>query len=226
MTKKPSGDAKADLMQRREKAKTIISRLDKAYPDAHLELDFSSPFELLVATILAAQCTDERVNKVTTDLFKKYRSPKDYLKVPIEELQEDIRPTGFYRNKSKSVVNCCRMLEEEYGGRMPSSVDDLTRLPGVGRKTANIVRGNAMGQQAIGVDTHVKRVSGRLGLAESSDPDKIELELSELLPESAWTKGALLLQWHGRYTCTARGPKCGECSVFELCEWPDKESYL
>lgn len=225
-TKSPEtavGD-EAQAAARRERVKEILNRLEKAYPEAHLELNFSSPFELLIATILAAQCTDERVNQVTEYLFKKYRSPEDYLQVPIEELEEDIRPTGFYRNKAKSVVACCRMLVDEFGGRVPESVEELTRLPGVGRKTANIVRGNAMGQQAIGVDTHVKRVSGRLGLTHSQDPDKIELELAELIPQEKWTRSTLLLQWHGRYTCTARNPNCNECVVFDLCEWPQKGS--
>ncbi len=215
-----------DVAARRSRAGEIIDRLAQAYPEAHLELKFSNPFELLVATILAAQCTDERVNQVTESLFKKYRSPEDFLQVPIEELEEDIRPTGFYRNKAKSVVQCCQTLVEKFGGRVPESLEDLTQLPGVGRKTANIVRGNAMGQQAIAVDTHVKRVSGRLGLARSKDADKIEIELSEVIPQEKWTRATLLLQWHGRYTCTARNPKCSDCVVFDLCEWPDKESYL
>lgn len=215
-----------DPAESRRRAIEILKRLEEAYPEAHLELNFSNPFELLVATILAAQCTDQRVNQVTEYLFKKYRRPEDYLRVPIEELQEDIKPTGFYRNKAKSLVECCRALVEEFGGQVPESVEDLTRLPGVGRKTANIVRGNAMGQQAIGVDTHVKRVSGRLGLARSTDPDKIEMELAEVLPPEKWTRATLLLQWHGRYTCTARNPNCKECVLIDLCEWPQKEDYL
>jgi endonuclease-3 len=203
----------------------IIDRLDTAYPDARLELDFTTPFELLIATILAAQCTDERVNKVTKSLFKKYPNPAAFLAVDISELEEDIRPTGFYRNKAKSIVACCKTVVEEYNGKLPNTVEELTKLPGVGRKTANIVLANAMGIPAIGVDTHTIRVPNRLGLVETKDPDKIEAQLCDMLPQERWHRSNLLLQWHGRYTCQAKKPKCGQCAVFDLCEWQEKELF-
>ena len=204
----------------------IVEELDKAYPEAHLELDFSTPFELLVATILAAQSTDARVNLVTKDLFKKYPNPKAYLEVDIEELQEDIRSTGFYRNKSKSIVNCCQMLINEFSGELPTTVEEMTRLPGVGRKTANIVLANAMGIPGIGVDTHTIRVPNRLGLVDSKKPDEIEAILCELLPREKWNRGNILIQWHGRYTCKAKNPDCHTCVVFDACPWQHKEYYL
>ena len=212
----------SDLAQR---AREIVDRLDKAYPEAHLELNFSNAFELLIATILAAQCTDERVNQVTKTLFKKYPTPEAFLAVPIEELEEDIRPTGFYRNKARGIRATCERLIKEYNGRVPDTVEELVKFPFVGRKTANIVLANAMGIPAIGVDTHVLRVSNRLGLANTKDPDKVEAALRELLPRERWHRATLVLQWHGRYTCQAKKPKCGSCVVFDLCPWPDKETY-
>lgn len=202
----------------------IVDRLDKAYPDARLELDFTTPFELLIATILAAQCTDARVNQVTKSLFKKYPNPAAYLTVDISELEEDIRPTGFFRNKAKSIVACCRAVVEECNGELPRTLEELTKLPGVGRKTANIVLANAMGVPAIGVDTHTIRVPNRLGLVKTKDPDRIEAQLCELLPKEKWHRGNLLLQWHGRYTCQAKKPKCDQCVVYDLCEWEEKEA--
>ncbi|MFQ5769676.1 MAG: endonuclease III [bacterium] len=209
----------------RKRALEIVDRLDQAYPEAHLELNFSTPFELLIATILAAQCTDERVNKVTKSLFLKYPDPTKYITTDISELEEDIRPTGFYRNKAKSIVACCKALIEQYGDELPKTVEDLTELPGVGRKTANIVLSNAMGIPAIGVDTHTVRVPNRLGLVNSQNPDKIEKQLSELLPVEKWHRSNLVIQWHGRYTCQAKKPKCGQCVIFDLCPWPEKELY-
>ena len=203
--------------------KTIIARLKKAHPDAKLALNFSSPFELLIALILAAQCTDEKVNEVTGSLlFKKYRTPQDYVRVPPESLEADIRPTGFYRNKTKSVQGCCRQLIERFNGRVPSTLAELTSLPGVGRKTANILLGNAFGQQAIGVDTHVMRLSQRLGFTRQTDPDKIEADLTALVPEAEQTHFCHLLQYHGRRVCFARKPKCPECGIADLCPYPDK----
>ena len=202
---------------------TIIARLKKAYPDAKLALDFSSPFELLIALILAAQCTDERVNEVTGSLlFKKYRSPADYVRVPAAELEADIRPTGFYRNKTKAIQACCQQLIEQFGGRVPETLEELTSLRGVGRKTANIVRGNAFGQPAIGVDTHVMRLSQRLGLTTQHDPDKIEADLTRIVPKKEQTHFCHLLQYHGRRTCLARKPRCPECVIAALCPYPDK----
>ncbi|MFQ5822995.1 MAG: endonuclease III [bacterium] len=209
----------------RKRTLEIVDKLDKAYPNAHLELNFSSPFELLIATILAAQCTDERVNQVTKSLFKKYPNPAAYLMVDLSELEEDIRPTGFYRSKAKSIEACCKTLVEEFNGELPNTVEELTKLPGVGRKTANIVLSNAMGVPAIGVDTHTIRVPNRLGLVNIKDPDKIETRLCELLPKERWHRSNLLLQWHGRYTCQAKKPKCGQCVVYDLCEWEEKETF-
>ena len=207
----------------RERVGTIIARLKKAHPDATLALNFSSPFELLIALILAAQCTDEKVNEVTsTLLFKKYRRPADYVRVPATELEDDIRPTGFYRNKTKAVQACCQELIERFGGEVPRSIDELTTLRGVGRKTANIVLGNAFGQPAIGVDTHVMRLSQRLGLTTQHDPDKIEADLTQLVPLTEQTHFCHLLQYHGRRICMARKPQCAECVIADLCPYPDK----
>lgn len=206
-----------------ERLKTIIARLKKAHPDAKLALDFSSPFELLIALILAAQCTDEKVNEVTGSLlFKKYHGPADYVRVPPEELEADIRPTGFYRNKTKSVQRCCQQLIERFNGVVPSTLEALTSLPGVGRKTANILLGNAFGKQAIGVDTHVMRLSQRLGFTRQTDPDKIEVDLTVLVPKAEQTHFCHLLQYHGRRVCIARKPKCPECVIADLCPYQDK----
>ena len=201
----------------------IIARLKKAHPDAKLALNFSSPFELLIALILAAQCTDERVNEVTGSLlFKKYRSPAEYVGVPAAELQADVRPTGFYRNKTKAIQGCCQQLIERFGGRVPSTLEELTALRGVGRKTANIVLGNAFGQPAIGVDTHVMRLSQRLGLTTQHDPDKIEADLTLVVPKKEQTHFCHLLQYHGRRVCVARQPRCPECVIHNWCPYPDK----
>ncbi len=201
----------------------LIGRLKRAHPDAKLALDFTSPFELLIALILAAQCTDERVNQVTgTLLFKKYRGPADYVRVPAAELEADIRPTGFYRNKTKTVQACCRELLERFAGEVPRTLEELTSLRGVGRKTANIVLGNAFGQPAIGVDTHVMRLSQRLGLTTQSDPDKIEADLTQLVAPKERTHFCHLLQYHGRRVCVARKPQCPECVIRDLCPYPDK----
>jgi endonuclease-3 len=201
----------------------IIARLKRAHPDAQLALDFSSPFELLIALILAAQCTDERVNEVTgSRLFKKYRSPADYVRVAPAELEADIRPTGFYRNKTKAIQACCQQLIDRFRGELPSTIEELIALRGVGRKTANIVLGNAFGQPAIGVDTHVMRLSQRLGLTTQKDPDKIEADLTEVVPLPERTRFCHLLQCHGRLVCAARTPKCPECVISDLCPYPDK----
>jgi len=202
---------------------TIIARLKRAHPDAKLALDFSSSFELLIALILAAQCTDEKVNHVTgTLLFRKYRSPADYVRVPAAELEVDIHPTGFFRNKTKAIQRCCQQLVERFGGSVPNTFDDLIQLPGVGRKTANILLGNAFGKAAIGVDTHVMRLSRRLGLSHETDPDKIEADLTRVVPEVERTHFCHLLQTHGRRVCVARKPKCPECVVNDCCPYPDK----
>ena len=208
-----------------EKARVvkIIARLNKAHPDAKLALDFSSPFELLVALILAAQCTDEKVNQVTGSLlFKKYPTPQDYVRVLPAVLEADIRPTGFYRNKTKALQRCCQQLIERFGARVPDSFEALITLPGVGRKTANILLGNAFGRAAIGVDTHVMRLSQRLGLTRHDDPDKIEADLTRIVPEPGWTHWCHLMQYHGRRVCVARKPKCPECVIADLCPYPEK----
>lgn len=203
----------------------IIEALEKKYPDAPLALRFSSPLELLIAVILSAQCTDERVNQVTKTLFQKYRSPQDYLKVPQEELEEDIRPTGYYRNKAKALRACCQMLVEKYGGQVPKSIDEMVELPGVGRKTAAMVLGNAYGiQEGIAVDTHVRRVVERLQLSAHSTVDKIEQDLMRLVPREKWTWFSNAMILHGRHTCTARNPRCPECVLQKWCPWPQKQA--
>jgi endonuclease-3 len=205
--------------------KRLIEGLETEYPDAGITLDFSTPFELLIATVLAAQCTDERVNQVTKDLFVKYRSPEDYFSVSLEELEADIRPTGFYRNKAKSIRNLSKILVENFGGTVPDDLESLVSLPGVGRKTANIVLGNVYGREAIAVDTHVRRVSRRLGLTREDDPDKIELDLCEIIPGEKWTMFSHLLIFHGRRCCKSRKPLCGKCCLFEICHFEEKEDF-
>lgn len=206
------------MSDQRKRAATIVRRLKKNYPDAVCALDHQSPFELLVATILSAQCTDERVNKVTTELFRKYRKPEDYLEVEQEELERDIYQTGFYRNKAKSIRGACRLLVDEYGGELPRSMDELLKLPGVARKTGNVVLGVAFGiASGIVVDTHVGRVTRRLGLTENEDPQKVERDLTEIIPKKDWIAFSHLLITHGRRVCAARKPNCAECFLLDLC---------
>jgi len=201
-----------------DRAPEIIRRLTRAYPDARVALNFSTPLEMLVATILSAQCTDERVNQVTRTLFKKYRKPQDYLKVPEAELAADIRPTGFFNQKTRSIRGACRRIVEEYGGKVPDSMEDLLTLPGVARKTANIVLGNAYGKvEGIAVDTHVRRVSQRLGFTGQSDPDKIERDLMGIVPRRKWFPFTYVLIEHGRAVCKAPTPRCEVCPVNDLC---------
>jgi endonuclease III len=195
-----------------------ISRLKEEYPDAKTELNWSNPLELLVATILSAQCTDVRVNQVTERLFEKYRSAEDYANAPPEELEEDIRPTGFYRNKAKSIRGMARAVAAEHGGEVPRSMEELVALPGVGRKTANVVLGNAFGvDEGVVVDTHVRRLSQRLGLTRHEDPEKIEQDLMRVVPEEDWTVFSHLLIFHGRKVCKARRPLCEDCVLNDLC---------
>jgi endonuclease-3 len=199
-------------------ASEVIVRLKAEYPDARTELDWSNPLELLVATILSAQTTDVQVNRVTESLFSKYRTAEDYADSTPDELEEDIRPTGFYRNKARSLRGMASALVEEHGGEVPRTMSELVALPGVGRKTANVVLGNAFGvNEGIVVDTHVRRVSGRLGLTESRDPVKIEQELMRLVPEGNWTIFSHLLILHGRRTCKARKPDCPNCILNDIC---------
>src|SRR2546428_9144430 len=204
--------------QRKERTEKIIKLLKRAHPDAHCALDHSNAFELLVATILSAQCTDERVNIVTANLFRKYRKPEDYLKVPATELQQDIRTTGFFRNKTKSIQGACKMVVEEFGGRVPQTMEELLKLPGVARKTANVVLGVAYGKASgIVVDTHVARLTRRLRLTKNKDAGKIERDLMEIVPRKDWIDFAHLLIFHGRRVCKARRPLCEECVVEKLC---------
>ncbi|MBI4829198.1 MAG: endonuclease III [Nitrospinae bacterium] len=209
----------------KQRAAKIASALARAIPHPNIELTFTSPLELLVATILSAQCTDERVNKVTAALFKKYRDASGYAAAPPGALEEDIRPTGFYQNKAKALRAMAARLVERHGGRVPDTMEDLTALPGVGRKTANVILGGAFGKPGIVVDTHVIRVSGRLGLSRQGDPVKIENDLMALLPEREWTAFSQRLVLFGRYTCKAKIPLCGECPLFALCQWKDKEKF-
>jgi len=202
-----------------KRVKEIIKTLSKEIPDSRIALNFSTPLELLIATILSAQCTDVKVNQVTGDLFKKYRSAKDYASADLKELEEEIRPTGFYRNKAKSIQKCCQELVSRFGGDVPKNLDELVTLPGVGRKTANVILGNAYGIPGIAVDTHVRRVSRRIGLTENDDPVKIEFDLMEIVPEEEWTHFSNLLIWHGRRTCMAKKPLCEQCSIHKGCEY-------
>ncbi|NIR61621.1 MAG: endonuclease III [Gammaproteobacteria bacterium] len=205
-------------------AKKIARRLLEAYPDPRLALRYSKskPLELLVAVLLSAQCTDERVNEVTRELFKKYRKAQDYANADLRTLEREIKPTGFYKNKAKTLRNCCRQLVDEFGGRVPRTVEELVRLPGVGSKTANMVLGNAFDRQAVFVDTHVLRVSNRLGLAASKNAHRVEEALMEQVPRGKWTVFCNAMILHGRETCTARKPRCCDCVLFPLCEWPEK----
>ncbi len=204
-------------MKKTETVSRVLDVLEKEYPDARVTLDFQNPLQLLIATILAAQCTDERVNIVTKDLFKKYRTAADFAGADLPALEEEIRPTGFYHNKAKSIVKCCQDIVKKFGGEVPRKLEELTSLAGVGRKTANIILGNAFGQQAVAVDTHVKRVTHRLGWAKSDDPDKIEFELREVIPQERWTMACHQLVFHGRNVCVAKKPKCSTCPVTKLC---------
>ena len=207
---------------KRARARKIIGALQKAYPDAKCALNFTNPLELLVATILSAQCTDERVNMVTPALFKKYRTAGDYAAVDPTTLEGEVRSTGFYRAKSRSIIGMAKALVARHGGEVPKDRQALTALPGVGLKTANVLLGNAFGEQAIAVDTHVFRVSQRLGLAHSDDPDKIHDQLVDVLPKTQLTLTTHLLQSHGRRCCAAIKPLCPACPVKTLCPWPGK----
>jgi endonuclease III len=204
--------------QRQARTQEIIKLLKRAHPDAKCALNHSNAFELLIATILSAQCTDERVNKVTADLFRKYRKPEDYLKVRDTELQQDIKTTGFFRNKTRSIQGACKVLIEEFGGEVPRTMEELLRVPGAARKTSNVVLGVAYGiAEGVVVDTHVSRLSQRLKLTRQKDPVKIEKDLMELVPKKDWIIFSHLLIFHGRRICKARRPLCEECLVEKLC---------
>ncbi|MCX8150546.1 MAG: endonuclease III [Candidatus Bathyarchaeota archaeon] len=205
-------------LQNKDRVEKIIQLLKKEHPDAKIALNFSNPLELLVATILSAQCTDERVNSVTRVLFKKYTKAEDYANVDISELERDIKSTGFYRNKAKNIQNCCKLLVEKYQGKVPRTMEELVELPGVARKTANIVLYGAYGIVAgVAVDTHVRRLSQRLGLTKFDDPEKIEQDLMKLVPKEEWMRLADLLIFHGRRVCNAKKPNCGGCVLSQIC---------
>jgi len=207
---------------RADNLKKILPRLEKAHPDAKLDLDFTNPLELLIALILAAQARDELVNQVTPALFKANRTAADYANLRLSELEKQIGKINFYRNKAKSIHNCCSQLVDRFGGKVPDNLEDLVSLPGVGRKTGNIVLGNGFGQQTIGVDTHVMRLSQRLGLTTKTDPDKIEADLMTIVPEKQRVRFCHLMQYHGRRVCFARKPKCAKCTIEDLCSFAGK----
>ena len=201
-----------------ERTQKILSALKRAYPDAHCELNHASPLQLLVATILSAQCTDKRVNIVTAELFKKFRSAKDFADAPLTEIEDAVKSTGFFRNKAKNIKTCCAALVEKFDGEVPRTMDELYALAGVGRKTANVVLGNAFGiNVGVVVDTHVTRLSNRLGLAKGTDALKLEQELIKLVPQNEWTLFSHWLIWHGRRRCAARKPDCADCEIKNLC---------
>ena len=209
-------------MTAKERAIAVNKALKKILPDAKISLDFTNPLELLVATILSAQCTDERVNKVTKSLFKKYKAAKDYANAAQEELEEDIHSTGFYKNKAKAIRACCSALVERHGGKVPSTMEELTALSGVGRKTANVILGNAYGIPGVVVDTHVGRVSRRLELTKEDDPEKVERDLMAIVPKEEWVGFSHRIILFGRQTCKAAKPLCGTCPIFKLCPWEGK----
>jgi endonuclease-3 len=209
-------------MKPAEKIGPIMKLLDRQYPEAHVTLDFTNPLEMLVATVLSAQCTDVRVNQVTPALFAKYRSAAAYAQAPLEDLEEMIRPTGFFHNKAKSIKGLCQKLVENYRGKVPASLEELVKLPGIGRKTANVVLGNAFDIPGIFVDTHLGRVSQRLGLTKQKDPVKIEFDLMPLIPKEHWVKFSHQMIWHGRQICLARNPKCPICPLLPYCDFGQK----
>jgi len=215
--KKEKEDSSQDRLSP-ERAQAILSLLDQYYPDAGCTLSFKNPLELLVSTILSAQCTDERVNQVTPHLFKKYASARAFAEVPIEELEADIRSTGFYHNKAKNIQACCRILHERFADEIPADLETLVQLPGIGRKTANVVLGNAFGIPGITVDTHVGRVAQRLGLTRNKDPEKIERDLMELIPRERWTRFCHQMILHGRTICQAKKPQMENCPLRPHCD--------
>jgi endonuclease-3 len=216
---------KSNASQKKGRVKKIIARLEKTHPDAKLDLDFTNPLELLIALILAAQARDDLVNRMTADLFKKYRTAKDYARETLPKLESQINKINFYRNKAKSIHNCCSEIVKRFNGKVPDKLDDLLTLSGVGRKTANILLGNAFGRQTIGVDTHVMRLSQRLGLTKNTNPDKIEFDLTPLVPGKHRIRFCHLLQYHGRRVCLAKNPRCPSCAIMSLCPYPNKTRF-
>jgi endonuclease-3 len=211
-------------MQRKPRADKIRKILREIYPEVKTQLFHNNPFQLLVATILSAQCTDKQVNQVTPVLFKRFKTPADFAGASLKSIEKLIRPTGFFHNKAKNIKNCSKALLDRYSGQVPRTLEELVKLPGVGRKTANVVLGAAFGIAGVVVDTHVARISGRLGLTENKDPVKIEFDLMKIVPKRAWNDFSLQLIFFGRETCTARKPKCPICPLEKLCPWPLKTS--
>jgi endonuclease-3 len=209
-------------MQLKARSNKIRSVLRKIYPEVKTQLLHQNPFQLLVATILSAQCTDKQVNQVTPVLFKHLKSPADFAAAHLKSIENLIRPTGFFRNKAKSIKNCSKALLARHDGKVPQTLDELVKLPGVGRKTANVVLGAAFGISGVVVDTHVARISARLGLTENKDPVKIEFDLMKIVPKHAWNEFSLQLIFFGRETCIARKPRCPACPLNNLCPWPFK----
>jgi endonuclease-3 len=206
-------------MTKKQKALKIAELLQGMYPEATCSLEYKDPLQLMVATQLAAQCTDARVNIVTKDLFRKYRTEQDFANADLEELEQDIRSTGFYHNKAKNIIAACRMIISDYGGNVPSNIEDLLKLPGVGRKTANLILNDSFGVPGVVIDTHAKRLTNRMGLTENEDPEKIEYDLMKLLPAEKWGSFCHQLVFHGRALCDARKPKCGDCPILPHCRF-------
>jgi len=213
---------KEDIKKKKEKAKKIYEKLSQLYPDAHCTLNYRSPFELLIMTILASQCTDERVNQVCKPLFQELKSPQDFIHIGQKQLENRIRPVGFYKNKAKHIIDTCKLLIEKHDGKVPSTMDDLLQLHGVGRKTANVILGECFNIPGIIVDTHCGRLAQRLGLTSSDNPEKIEKDLMQILPEKIWTLFSHLLVFHGRNICLARNPKCNLCIINKYCSFYKK----
>jgi endonuclease III len=212
----------ASTRSTKQRVVRILAKLHQAMPNAKVELDHRNPLQLLIATILSAQCTDQRVNQVTPALFRRYTEATDYAKADPSELETIIMPTGFYKSKTRSLIGTGKMLLERFGGKVPKTMDELVQLPGVGRKTANVLLGNCFDQPAVVVDTHVKRVAHRLGLTVSEDPELIEQDLQRMIPLQQWTSGSELLLLHGRYVCVAKRPKCEQCPIYAECPWEGK----
>lgn len=219
---KQAGRRKAFVPPTKAKVGKILDLLAKTYPDARCELNFSTPLELLVATILSAQCTDARVNQVTPHLFRKYPFAQAYAEADPKTVEQEIRTTGFFRSKAKNIIACCQRLAREFGGQVPRTMEELVALPGVGRKTANIILYNVYGLPGFAVDTHVARVTGRLGLVDTEDPDKIEEAVCRAVPRETWGQATHLFIFHGRRTCHAKQPRCPECTLRSHCPWPGK----
>jgi endonuclease III len=209
-------------MEPAQKIGPILKLLKEHYPHAHVTLDFTNPLELLVATVLSAQCTDVRVNQVTPAIFKKYPRAADYADAPVEDLEQAIRSTGFYHQKAKSIKAICQALVTQFGGQVPASMDDLVKLPGIGRKTANVILGNTFNIPGLVVDTHMGRVSQRLGLTKQKDPVKIEFDLMPLVPQERWVKFSHQMIWHGRQVCAAKKPDCPHCPLLPYCDYGQK----